>query len=265
MVSAQKLIAQAVKYIGYLEKKSNSQLDSFTANAGSGNWTRFGRDYGLNPAQWCGIFVSQMFVEAFGKETAEDLLCGSLHHYTPTGASLFKNMGQYIKRGKGTPKPGDVIFFYSSSNGRIGHVGIVERVANGKVYTIEGNTSGASTLVTNGGGVCRKSYSLTSTYIDGYGRVKYDEAEEKDTETKSESTKGGKVMIALDELQKGSEGEQVKTVQRLLKSMGYSIGSAGVDGDFGTATDKAVRKFQKANGLGVDGIVGFNTWTALLK
>lgn len=264
MASAAKVIAQAAKYVGYLEKKSNYQLDSFTANAGSANWTRFGRDYGLNPAQWCGIFVSQMFVEAFGKEKAKELLCGSLHHYTPTGASLFKNADQYIKRGKGTPKPGDVIFFYSSAKKRIGHVGIVEKVSGGRVYTIEGNTSGASTLVTNGGGVCRKSYSLTSSYIDGYGRVKYDESENS-TQSKTESTKGGKVMIALDELQKGSEGEQVKTVQRLLKAMNYSIGKDGVDGDFGKNTDAAVRKFQKANGLGVDGIVGQNTWTALLK
>lgn len=257
MASATEVIAQAKKYRGYLEKKSNSQLDSFTANAGSGNWTRFGRDYGLNPAQWCGIFVSQMFVEAFGITKAKELLCGGLHHYTPTGANYFKKAGQYIKRGQGTPQAGDVIFFYSSSKKRIGHVGIVTKVAGGRVYTIEGNTSGASVLVTNGGGVCEKSYNLTSTYIDGYGRVKYDKES-------AEST-GGKIMIELSLLKKGSEGAEVKTVQRLLKALGYSIGKAGVDGDFGKDTDAAVRKFQKAEGLEVDGEVGQNTWTALLK
>ncbi len=45
----------------------------------------------------------------------------------------------------------------------------------------------------------------------------------------------------------------------------YSCGSYGADGDFGSATDKAVRRFQSAKGIGVDGIVGSNTWSKLLK
>lgn len=61
-------------------------------------------------------------------------------------------------------------------------------------------------------------------------------------------------------------GEQVKTVQRLLNAMGYK-GSDGkaltVDGIFGTNTDYAVRRFQKAEGLTVDGIVGPATWKKL--
>ena len=39
------LITCARGWLGYLEKKSNSQLDDFTANAGSGNYTCFARDY----------------------------------------------------------------------------------------------------------------------------------------------------------------------------------------------------------------------------
>lgn len=62
-------------------------------------------------------------------------------------------------------------------------------------------------------------------------------------------------------------GEQVKTVQRLLNAMGYK-GSDGksltVDGIFGTNTDYAVRRFQKAEGLTVDGIVGPATWKKLI-
>ncbi len=81
-----------------------------------------------------------------------------------------------------------------------------------------------------------------------------------------EKTKGANtVTIELDVLQKGSKGEQVKTLQRLLIAMGYSCGSAGSDGDFGNGTDKAVRKFQKDMDLAVDGSVGKATWTALLK
>lgn len=74
-----------------------------------------------------------------------------------------------------------------------------------------------------------------------------------------------KVKVELSELQKGANGYQVKTIQRILIALGYNLGGYGVDGDFGDATDKAVRAFQKAKKLGVDGIVGANTWDKLLK
>jgi N-acetyl-anhydromuramyl-L-alanine amidase AmpD len=82
----------------------------------------------------------------------------------------------------------------------------------------------------------------------------------------STTTSGGKtVNIELNVLKKGAKGEQVKTLQRLLIAMGYNCGNAGVDGDFGSSTDSAVRKYQKANKLTVDGCVGKGTWTSLLK
>lgn len=59
----------------------------------------------------------------------------------------------------------------------------------------------------------------------------------------------------------GSSGEQVRVIQDKLKRWGYYDGS--VDGIFGSATAKAVRYFQKSNGLKADGIVGKNTLRAL--
>lgn len=59
----------------------------------------------------------------------------------------------------------------------------------------------------------------------------------------------------------GSRGEDVKKVQRLLKDWGYYTGS--VDGIFGERTYRAVRYFQKKNGLTVDGVVGPKTAAAL--
>ena len=62
-------------------------------------------------------------------------------------------------------------------------------------------------------------------------------------------------------VRKGSKGADVKTLQTMLNS----IDNAGlaVDGIFGSGTQAAVKKFQKANRLSVDGIVGAKTWAAL--
>lgn len=62
---------------------------------------------------------------------------------------------------------------------------------------------------------------------------------------------------------KGWTGEEVKRIQQALTDKGYSVGDAGIDGDFGTDTDKAIRKFQFDRGLETDGIVGPMTQTAL--
>ena len=72
------------------------------------------------------------------------------------------------------------------------------------------------------------------------------------------------VVVTLQVLQKGSEGEQVKALQVMLKGLGYNLGIWGIDGDFGAQTAVAVEKFQKSKGLTVDGIVGAKTWAALL-
>lgn len=60
---------------------------------------------------------------------------------------------------------------------------------------------------------------------------------------------------------RGSTGEQVRVIQDKLKRWGYYNGE--VDGIYGSATEKAVRSFQKTNDLSVDGIVGKNTLAAL--
>jgi serine/threonine protein kinase len=61
----------------------------------------------------------------------------------------------------------------------------------------------------------------------------------------------------------GNKGRRVVQVQCMLTKRGYSIGNAGVDGNFGKATRAAVRQFQGDRGLDVDGIVGPRTWGAL--
>lgn len=175
-MTAAEVIRVAVAEEGYLEKKTNSQLDSKTANAGSNNFTKYARDYykhtGINAQgqPWCDVFVDEMFITAFGVEGARKLL-GGFSAYTPTSAQYFKNMKCWYTK---NPHPGDVIFFKNAT--RICHTGIVTRVDGQYVYTVEGNTSGASTVVANGGGVHQKKYLLTLSKIAGYGRPAYDTA-----------------------------------------------------------------------------------------
>lgn len=68
--------------------------------------------------------------------------------YCPTLGNLFTR--------NANPKIGDIVIFYR--NGTFAHTGIVTAVIGDRFYTIEGNTSGASGIIANGGGVCAKSY-----------------------------------------------------------------------------------------------------------
>ena len=66
-------------------------------------------------------------------------------------------------------------------------------------------------------------------------------------------------------LRRGDKGSYVTLAQTELLNKGYDLGSYGVDGDFGKATESAVKKFQRDNGLTADGVIGQKTWEALEK
>jgi len=70
----------------------------------------------------------------------------------------------------------------------------------------------------------------------------------------------GDVIMPL--IKKGSQGDAVKKLQQALNAKGYKLTE---DGDFGAKTEAAVKAFQKANGLEVDGEVGEKTWGALIN
>jgi len=61
------------------------------------------------------------------------------------------------------------------------------------------------------------------------------------------------------------QGSDVVYCQRILRELGYDIGSYGIDGKYGSATETAVKKFQDEHGLVVDGKVGVKTWAMLEK
>ena len=183
MTPKEKLISTLKNEEGYLEKASNAFLDDKTANAGYGNWTKYARDLDnlgayngrKNGYSWCDMLVDWGFITSFGFETGMKMLYQPVGGYgagTTASSNYFKENNQFFS----TPQIGDQIFF-KGSNGMT-HTGIVINIANGRVYTIEGNTSSKEGIIANGGGVFLKSYPLNYAKIGGYGRPNYALAEE---------------------------------------------------------------------------------------
>lgn len=178
MSAIDRLIETATAEEGYLEKASNSQLDSKTANAGDNNFTKYARDLDAlgiynskkNGYSWCDVFVDWCFITTFGVELGMKLLCqpcGGAGASCTSSVSYYKQHGQFHGD---DPEPGDQIFFTNDGGKTSCHTGLVTRVADGKVYTVEGNTSSAYGVVSNGGCVREKSYNLSYGRIYGYGR-----------------------------------------------------------------------------------------------
>lgn len=254
-----RVLSIALAEDGYKEKRSEKDLDSKTANAGAGNYTKYGKemhqiqpsnmDY---PAAWCDAFVDWCFYKAFGADPARKILCGTFDDYTVNSAGYYKQAGRWST----TPKRGHQIFFRNSSG--ICHTGLVYSVDGGKVYTIEGN---------KGNAVCRSSYSINDASIAGYGMPRYDLATGS-AETKHHYT--GECKADACQLIRGDYGDAVKALQALLNLRGYK-GKDGksltVDGEFGTNTEAAVTACQKAAGMSgiAFGTVSSLTWSQLLK
>lgn len=243
----------ALAEVGYLEKATNANLDDKTANAGSNNYTKYWRD--IYPAYqgqpWCACFVTWVFVIAFGKAMAQKLLKHYPYVYCPTMADLFTL--------NANPKVGDIVIF--KHNGVFTHTGIVIKVSGDQFWTVEGNTSGGSTIIANGGAVCKKTYFNSNLPGTKFITPDYSKVQE----IKSEGNDAPSIS-ASSILKIGSNGSAVKTLQKNLNTLIKA--KLTVDGEFGTATYNAVIKFQTKYKLTADGIVGENTRkkiNALLK
>ena len=183
--TVEKVINVAAAEVGYLEKSASAYkknpaiLDEKTAGAGSDNYTKYGRDmHNIYPAimdfpaYWCDAFVDWCFYKAYGITNAKGLLGGNFDDYTVASATLYKN-----KDALGTiPQKGAQVFF--TKNGQVSgcyHTGLTYEVDNTYFYTIEGNTSGASGVIANGGGVAKKKYNVASNKGKVlFGYPKYD-------------------------------------------------------------------------------------------
>ena len=258
MYTREDLLRIALGQTGYLEKKSASQLDDKTANAGSGNFTKYARDlykagyYNGNKqaVAWCSVFVDWCHYMASGKNKAlaQRTSCqlGDCGASCTFSRNYYKAAGQFVTE---NPQPGDQIYFGTGNSAT--HTGIVTKVSGGRVYTVEGNTSAKSGVVANGGGVYEKHYDLHDSRILGYGRPKWQQPETG-------------FSVTLQYLKKGSRGDSVRALQLLLEGCGCDCGRWGADGQFGSATVEALRLYQDQNGLETDGVAGPQTWKSLL-
>lgn len=223
---------------------AQSQIGIKESPAGS-NRVKYSSWYGL-VGPWCDMFVSWCANQAgVGNVVGK-------YAYCPSHVNYFKSKGWWHDA-EYKPQPGDIIFF--ASRGVACHVGIVER-RNGSysVTTIEGNTSVSSN--DNGGAVMRRARTYGnprgSWGILGFAHPPYNQGNGTTT-----------APAARSWLQKGDKGQEVKYLQSKLISLGYSCGKSGADGEFGTDTLNAVKRFQQDHGLVVDGEAGVNAMSKI--
>ena len=272
MSKASEIVVIATSQIGYKEKASNKNLDDNTANAGSGNWTKYARDLAnagyyqanKNGYAWCDVFVDWVFYKAYGAKEGQRIQCQT----GPYGAGCTYSMQYYQqqKRFDTNPKVGDQIFFRYSGTSGADHTGIVVEVSSSQIITVEGNS---------GDQVKKNTYARTYGCIIGYGHPLYDEADGTTaapapapvTETKKTEATEKAVSVSLKQLSQGSTGAQVKTIQRIIYVRGINS-QISIDGDFGPITKAGVIALQKKlfpnTSSEWDGVVGKNTWTAAL-
>lgn len=111
------------------------------------------------------------------------------------------------------------------------------------------------------GVVCDQNYAMFDypSIIKSRGLNGHGELEKTKTETKK-----GDFTVEMRVLRNGSAGRDVRALQILLIGNGFDCGPWGADGNFGGATQAAVLRYQKENGLLSDGMAGPETMTHLL-
>lgn len=157
-------VAAAMSQLGYHEGNSTAEVHGRNKN-GSGNYTEYNMAYGrvgnTYSYAWCAVFVSWCLDTSGARNAA-----GGAFASCSLWVERLSALGRYKKRASGyTPKTGDLIFFHSAGVSRVSdHVGLVRYVKNGRVFTVEGNSSNAVSL---------HDYALGDSYIAGYGLPDY--------------------------------------------------------------------------------------------
>ena len=156
------VVSVAYTQLGYHEGNSTAELHGRNLY-GSRNFTEYNRIWGaLDNGEgngnsvgyaWCASFVSWCLRQSGVPDeiAASEVSCQRMIDW-------YRNNSTYRPRGSYIPLPGDIIMFRYGS-GSANHVGIVIGVEQGRVYTVEGNTSDMVGL---------RSYSMSNSTILGY-------------------------------------------------------------------------------------------------
>lgn len=255
----EKVVATAKAWIGYNEADGSHRqiVDVYNAHR------PLARGYALKYTDaWCAGFVSAVAIK-----------CG-LTDIMPTEVGvwnmieLYKKLGRWKESDSYTPKPGDIIMYAWGDNGvgdctsGASHVGIVVS-CDGKIITvIEGNKSDA---------VGYREIAVNGRYIRGFGLPDYaSKATEAEPVTPAPTPAPEKkevtVNVELRMLKRGMNGNDVRAAMLLMKDKGYyPYTIPATDKLFGAKMEAGVRKMQAEHNLGVDGMIGHNSWTYLLK
>ena len=237
------------------------------------NETKYGKWTGANFLPWCQSFVSWCAFTA-GLDAKK---------YPKTAATVaasdwFKKNNRWADARNDDPTPGDWIYFDFPDDGvnRISHVGLcIKNNGDGTIQVIEGNTSGTAKGDQRNGGMCvektrayvKNNKKKLINAVVGWGRPVYTGEENLPLLSKVGSSdapaapakpaapKAPAAPAQFVDLKVGAKGQKVKVVQTALKLK--------ADGEFGPATEKAVKAYQKAKGLPETGIVDQKTFKAL--
>ena len=243
MSAATNVLKVAAGQIGTVERPANS------------NNTKYGKAFGMNGVPWCAIFLwwcfqnakaGKLFPHNANAAYAQDEVVSKCGGKWIMKKNTSKGMRrQYLK----DAKPGDIVTFdFGRFDAYRRHIGIVEKVSGDYLICSEGNTSKAGSQ-SNGGMVCRQRRIYTA--VCAAARPAY-------SGTKTTASISGI-------LRPGDKGEDVKELQTMLNAKlagafaTIYINKLVVDGDFGKETTKAVKLFQNANHLEVDGEAGPKT------
>lgn len=193
---------------------------------------------------WCVTFIW----DGFRIAGLSQLFCGGQKTaYCPFVESYARSHGQWVTSGY---KEGDLLLYDWNGDGTADHIGYCAGTSGSSLICIEGNLSDKVQQVTRSPATVRGAY-----------RPRYSDADPTPSPSPSPTPSG---KFTLPVLRRGSKGETVRAAQILLAGRGYSVGSWGADGDFGSGTYAGVTNFQSSKGLSADGVIGEQTWRALL-
>lgn len=252
----ERVVATAKAWIGYNEADGSHRqiVDVYNAHR------PLARGYALKYTDaWCAGFVSAVAIKL------------GLTDIMPTEVGvgnmieLYRKLGRWQESDSYVPKPGDVIMYAWGDNGvgnctsGASHVGIVVACDGKTITVIEGNKANA---------VGYREIAVNGRYIRGFGLPDYaSKATENEPVSPAPATnKEETIKMELRMLKRGMSGNDVRAAMLLMKDKGYyPYTIPASDKLFGPKMEAGVRKMQAEHKLGVDGLIGFNSWTFLLK